>query len=236
MFNPISRWKRKQPKELRIIMNKSLRWLFPIAAPILAISMTAFLAACGGDDDDDGDTTPAVLQSSAPADGATVPQGSIVTLNFDKNPGAVTVNGTAAEGSGKKRTFTVTQASNAIAWDNGGTATLNFTLTEPDTTPPSLSSSSPKDGATGVDPDDINQNGIMLTFNETISKSDLMVSKDGDNLGWISSAEGDTVTLNATPANPLVNETTYEVSGSVEDASGNSGDVSISFTTKAKDD
>ena len=232
MFNPSVDGKRKQPKELRIIMNKSLRWLFPIAAPILAISMTAFLAACGGDENGEPDT-PAVLES--PADGATFAEGATVTLTFDKNPGTVTVNGNATEGSGRTRTFTVMQASNAIAWDNGGAVTLTFNLTAPDNTPPMLSSSTPADGATDVDPDDINTSGIMLKFNETISSAELMVSRDGDDLGWISSVEGDTVTLNATPANPLVNETAYMVSGSVEDASGNMADVSISFTTKAKE-
>ncbi len=233
MFNPSVDGKRKQPKELRIIMNKSLRWLFPIVAPILAISMTAFLAACGGDDEPEPEDV--TLESSEPADGATAPEGSTVTLTFSGNPGTVTVNGNAIEGSGRTRTFTLMQASNAIAWDNGGTATLTFTLTAPDTTPPSLSSSTPADGATNVDPDEINNSGIMLKFNEIISNAVLMLSRDGDDLGWISSGEGDTVMLNPAPANPLVNETAYMVSGSVEDASGNMADVSISFTTKAKE-
>ncbi len=213
-------------------MNKSLRWLFPIAAPILAISMTAFMAACGGDDPPD--TTAAVLQS--PADGATFAQGATVTLQFDKNPGTVTVNGNATEGSGSRRTFTVTEATNNILWDNGGSATLTFTLTEPDTTPPSLTSSTPADGATGVDPTVTSTNGVVLEFDEAISKAELTLSKDGDDQGWRSSIEGSTVTVVATGGAGLVNETTYTVSGSVEDASENSTDVSISFTTKAKDD
>ncbi len=213
-------------------MNKSLRWLFPIAAPILAISMTAFLAACGGDDEPEPEAV--TLDSSTPADGATAAEGSTVTLTFSGNPGTVTVNGNATEGSGRTRTFTLMQATNNIAWDDG-TATLTFTLTAPDTTAPMLSSSTPADGATNVDPDDINNSGIMLKFDEIISNAELMLSRDGDDLGWISSVEGDTVTLNPAPANPLVNETAYMVSGSVEDASGNMADVSISFTTKAKE-
>ena len=213
-------------------MNKSLRWLFPIAAPIVALSLSVFMAACGGDDDP-VDETPAVLQS--PADGATFAEGATVTLQFDKNPGTVTVNGNATEGSGRNRTFTVTQASNAIAWDHGGAATLTFTLTARDETPPALASSSPTDGANDVDPADVNTNGIMLKFNEAISKAEVMLSRDGDDLGWIPSVEGDTVMLNPSPANPLVNETAYTVSGEVEDASGNKANVSISFTTKAKD-
>ena len=218
-------------------MNKSLRWLFPIAAPILAISMTAFLAACGGDDEPDN--TPAVLESSTPADGATAAEGSTVTLRFDKDPGTVTVNGNATEGSGRNRTFTLMQATNNIAWDNGGTATLTFTLTAPDETAPMLVSSDPDDGETGVDPAPINDpdGGITLTFDEVISKQDLVLSRGDTEVGSFPSiGEGDeanTVTLK--PQDPLVNETTYMVSGSVEDASGNSADVSISFTTKAKE-
>ena len=213
-------------------MNKSLRWLFPIAASIMTLSLSVFMAACGGDDDP-VDETPAVLQS--PADGETFAEGATVTLEFDKNPGTVTVNGNATEGSGKTRTFKVTQATNAIAWDHGGNATLTFTLTAPDETPPTLTESSPANGATDVDPAPINDpaGGITLTFNETISKQELMLSEGDDEHRSVVSVEDNVVTVK--PLDPLVNETTYTVSGTVEDASANSTNVSVSFTTKAKD-
>ena len=214
-------------------MNKSLRWLFPMVAPLAIVSLSVFMTACG-DDGDGGTTEPAMLESSSPADGATVPEGATVTLTFDKNPGDVMVNGAAADGSGRTRTFAATVAANTITWE-GGSATLNFTLTEPDTDAPMLASSVPADGANDVDPEVVNQEGVSLTFNEAIASADVMISRDGTGLGWISSVEGDTVTLSPTGGSGLVNETPYDVTGSVTDTSGNAADVSVSFTTKAKE-
>ncbi len=53
--------------------------------------------------------------------------------------------------------------------------------------------------------------------------------------GWTSSADGDTITLTGVAGQELSNETEYTVVGTVEDGSGNSADVEISFITKAKE-
>jgi hypothetical protein len=217
-------------------MRNSLRWLSLFMAPALVISLSALMVACGGDDGEGGgDDATAVLNVVNPADGSTVPENSTVTLTFDKDPGAVTVNGAAAAGAGTSRTFTVTAAANSIAWDNGGAQTVNYTLTAPDTTPATLSSVSPdvKD-ATDVDPADL-ADGIELTFSEDVDVDELLISTGGSALAWINTTDGAVVTMQDAGDDPIVNETTYDVEGTVVDLGGNETDVSFSFTTKAKE-
>ena len=217
-------------------MRNSLRWLSLFMAPALVISLSALMVACGGDDGEGGgDDATAVLNVVSPADGSTVPENSTATLTFDKDPGAVTVNGAAAAGAGTSRTFTVTAAANSIAWDNGGAQTVNYTLTAPDTTPATLSSVSPdvKD-ATDVDPADL-ADGIELTFSEDVDVDELLISTGGSALAWINTTDGAVVTMQDAGDDPIVNETTYDVEGTVVDLGGNETDVSFSFTTKAKE-
>jgi hypothetical protein len=217
-------------------MRNSLRWLSLFMAPALVISLSALMVACGGGDDEGGgDDATAVLNVVNPADGSTVPENSTVTLTFDKDPGAVTVNGAAAAGAGTSRTFTVTAAANSIAWDNGGAQTVNYTLTAPDTTPATLSSVSPdvKD-ATDVDPADL-ADGIELTFSEDVDVDELLISTGGSALAWINTTDGAVVTMQDAGDDPIVNETTYDVEGTVVDLGGNETDVSFPFTTKAKE-
>jgi len=194
------------------------------------------MVACSSDDDDGGDDTAAVLTGANPADGSSVPEGSTATLTFDKDPGAVTVNGTPADGAGAARTFTVTAAANSVAWDLGGSATVNYTLTAPDTDPAVLEGTDPDvDGKTDVDPADL-ADGLALNFNEPILDVDIEFAAGGSPLSWTPTGGDDgTVTLAANPDDPVVNETEYTVTGEVTDAGGNVTEVDISFTTKAKE-
>lgn len=202
-------------------MRKSLRWLSLFMAPALVISLSALMVACSSDDDGD-DETAAVLTGANPADGSSVPEGSVATLTFDKDPGAVTVNGTPAEGAGAARTFTVTAAANSIAWDLGGSATVNYTLTAPDTDPAVLDGTDPDvDGKTDVDPADL-ADGLALNFNEPILDADIELATGGSALAWVTTGgEDGTITLAANPDDPIVNETEYTVTGEVTDAGEN---------------
>jgi len=217
-------------------MRNSLRRLSLFMAPALVISLSALMVACGGGGDEGGgDDATAVLNVVSPADGSTVPENSTATLTFDKDPGAVTVNGAAAAGAGTSRTFTVTAAANSIAWDNGGAQTVNYTLTAPDTTPATLSSVSPDvEDATDVDPADL-ADGIELTFSEDVDVDELLISTGGSALAWINTTDGAVVTMQDAGDDPIVNETTYDVEGTVVYLGGNETDVSFSFTTKAKE-
>ena len=103
----------------------------------------------------------------------------------------------------------------------------------PDTTPPGLASSSPADGATGVDLDAV----VTATFDEPV---------DGDSVAIIvSSATGpvagsttfDTVDVDCTfePASALAASTVYTVTVSAVDLAGNHtpANLEFDFTTKS---
>ena len=227
-------------------MKTRFRFLALFMVPALAIGLSTFLIACGGDDDDgdgngDGDVT-AVLNSATPADGATIPADSNITLVFDVDPGDLTSSAGTLGGAGANRTLKIPGADGDVvtanlSWDNGGSATLTYTLTAPDVTAPTLSSSTPDDGDAGVDPEAINADGIVLEFDEDIVKTALEVQSGGAKVGnWTATKDGSTITMEPSAGAELVNETEYEVVGTVEDAAGNETDVSVGFTTKAKDD
>ncbi|GIX06745.1 MAG: hypothetical protein KatS3mg115_1148 [Candidatus Poribacteria bacterium] len=131
-------------------MNKPFRYLAWLLVPALALTLTTLLTACGGEEE--GEETAAQLVSADPADGSEIPEGATVTLTFDKDPGTLTATGAEVTGgAGTRRTIKVTAETVTLTWDNGGTATLTYTLLPPDTTPPALVSSTPADGATDLE-------------------------------------------------------------------------------------
>lgn len=212
----------------------------------MAIVMTALLAVsiigCGGDDDDgDGDTAVvAAFESSTPADGGTLAANGSIKINFDNNPGDVTVSAGTAEGSGKSRTikgpFDVGSLELTVEWTNGDdSTTLNFTIEAADETAPEVVSSDPAHDAKDLDPAKVTEDGITVTFSEVVTGTLKLMDGDTD-VGWTSDdSEGDKITLTGVAGKELGNETEYTVMGTVEDASGNSAEVSITFTTKAKE-
>ena len=202
-------------------MRTSLRWLSLFMAPALVISLSALMVACSSDDDVDEDVDVALV-SSSPAAGADVNEGSTATLNFDGDPGTVTVNGGATEGAGNSRTFTIAQADNSIVWDTGS-STLTFgNVLPPDVDAPALVGVDPDvDGATDVDPATVNDAGITIEYDEPVDADELVISTGGSSLGWIVTTDGNSVTLQANADSPVVNETSYEVTGTVVDGAGN---------------
>jgi hypothetical protein len=107
-----------------------------------------------------------------------------------------------------------------------------------DTTPPKMIISSPKDGDKNIDPDTVNADGIIATFNESIDTAKIQINfKAGDQILiwqpiW---ANNDTkLTLTPTAGNELSFETEYTVTLSqVRDKAGNdAGEIVIVFTTK----
>ncbi len=219
----------------------------------MAIVMTALLAVsiigCGGDDDDNGDPADvtAAFESADPADGGTLAANQSISIKFNNNPGEVRVSAGTVSGSGSSRTinppaenFAVGQLSIDITWDNGpdggeGSKTLTYTVEAADETAPEVASSDPENGAENLDPDTVFEDGITVTFTESVTG--VLALMDGDtDVGWTSDdSEGDTITLIGNAGQELSNETEYMVVGTVADASGNEADVEISFTTKAKE-
>ncbi len=219
------------------------KWLRTLAL-VMAAMMVVFMIGCGDDDDDDDDdvAVEATFVSSNPASGGSIAANGTLVLTFDAAPVNVTVNGAAATIAGKTATFGGPfLASNAVAWENGpggsaGSTTIALTVTVADTTAPTATGGTVKDGDKDVDPEPLNTDGITIEFSETITKQSLKLTlEDGTDVGWLSKIDGTKVVLEPVKGKEIGNETTYKVAGSVEDAAGNKTDVSITFVTKGKE-
>ena len=222
-------------------MTKLFRTFALLLAGLFALSL---MVGCGGDDDGDGDApADAAFTSATPAGGEIAANGSI-TLNFDNDPGDVTVSPAGVvSGAGKSRTvagpFTPGPLTLNVSWTNGGgSTTLNYTVTAPDTEAPTVTGGTVKDGDKDVDPEPLNTDGIEITFSETLADSGNSIAlqtEGGDDVGWLGEFAGDKATLKAVAGKEIGNETTYVVKGTVKDAAGNETPVSITFVTKGKE-
>lgn len=219
-------------------MAKLFRTFALVFAALFALSL---IVGCGGDDEDDGGEAPAASFSSAtPASGDLASNGTI-TVTFDNDPGDVMASpaGTVA-GSGKSRTISGPFPEGALAltlsWTNGdGSHTLNYTVTAPDTTAPTVTGGTVSDGDEDVDPAEINDGGIEITFSEEVSGNIALQTEAGDNVGWLGNVDGTTGTLELVAGKEIGNETTYVIKGTVSDGAGNELAVEITFTTAAKE-
>ena len=72
------------------------------------------------------------------------------------------------------------------------------------------------DGATDVDPEVLNRDGVVIEFDENIAWSSLKLTyDDGTDLGWESTVKDNSVTLTAIEGKERVHETFYVVRGTV---------------------
>ena len=232
-----------------------------VLALIISIMFVAFLiTGCGGgnDDDDDDDTVtgndddddaegppPATSVTVDPAPGATIPSNTQFALTFDQGVTAATVNGAAATGSGLNWTASPAlqqgpgQSLN-VGWTNrdgstGSQAVGPYTVEDPDTTPPTITSGTVADGAADVDPAPINAGGFRFDFDEPVTGSVKLTDEAGADLNWIANVAGQTATLTAVAGQELANETTYKVEIDVADGSGNALQSALTFVTKPKE-
>ncbi len=214
-------------------MKLFFRTLAIVMAALLAVS----LVGCGGDDEPP--TPDAAFVSASPADGDLAANGSI-SVTFDNNPGDVTVTGGGTVStSGKTRTisppadgYPTGALTITVTWTNGdGSQDLTYNVIEADETAPTVTASSPEDGAKGVSAD---LDEITVTFSEPVT-GDLSLWEGDDEVVWESSTDGDTITLTRLAGKNLGNETTYTIAGTVKDGAGNPTEVSISFVTEAKE-
>ena len=218
-------------------MAKLFRTFALVFAALFALSL---IVGCGGDDDDDGGEVPAAAFSSAtPASGDLAANGTI-TVTFDNDPGEVTVSAGTITTSGKSRTitgpFTPGALSLTLTWTNGdGSHTLTYNVTAADETAPTITGGTVSDGDEDVDPAEINEGGIEITFSEEVSGNIALQTEAGDNVGWIGTVDGTTGTLELRAGAEIGNETTYVIKGTVADGAGNELAVEITFTTKAKE-
>jgi hypothetical protein len=227
---------------------------------MMAVLLAVFMVACGDDDDDDAagdggeaklpDTT--AITATTPAAGGSLAENGTVTITFDEAPKSATVNGQPTTVQGKTATWAANglsvgqTATLNVAWTSnsgtGGSGTAGpFTITSSDTTPPSITASTVKDGEQGVDPEAINASGIEIKWDEAIQKGTAtFVIEGGDDLKWIPTWDqlAGTLKFEVGPAGKnLGNEVTYviEIIG-VKDVVGNAfPDSKITFVTKPKE-
>ena len=163
------------------------------------------LVGCGDEDSEPSvETVPedvvvrdvAKLVKTIPASGEYTAYLSPIVLYFDREPLAVTVNGTAARVDGNRAFWCFPHP------PANGDALFHIEWTNPDGTPnvgtsisltvadfnggsPVITSGSVADGDADVDPDLLNRDGIRFDFDEpVIDVQSQLLTEDGEDLGW----------------------------------------------------
>jgi len=204
------------------------------------------------------DTTAPTVTLTAPASGATVSGTVPVSATANDNVNVVGVQfkldganlGAEVFSSPYTMQWNTTAAANgnhtltAVARDTAGnTATapgVTVTVSNVDTTPPTLTTMSPLGGATGVS----TSASVTATFSEAMDATTItqatMALRDGNNAVVAATVSYNAATLTATltPTTPLANVATYTVTvmggaSGVKDTAGNAllNNVTWSFTT-----
>jgi uncharacterized Zn-binding protein involved in type VI secretion len=229
-------------RKLNLIKRSRKMQLFRTLALMMAALLVVFMVGCGGDDDDD--TTEDVVVnfvSANPASGSTIAGNAQISLTFDNAPADVTVNGTPATVAGKTATWAGNlppgAAALAVSWKGGAGTTLNYTVTAPDTTAPTIlaSGSSVKNNDKDIDPAPLNTDGITIKFSEPVQKGTAKISAGGADLGWLTDWTADSVKLSPPKGKEAVNETEYTIEIATKDLAGNAlAAGKIVFVTKGK--
>lgn len=173
---------------------------------------------------------PAAFVSAAPESGVEITIEDSITLTFDNPPEDVTVS----EGTPTTDENTVTIAGPftpgdlalTITWADG-TETLSYTVIELDTEAPSITGGTVSDGDTGVD----GSTTIEIEFSEDVGGLVTLRTGSDDNVGWITTFEGNRVMLTPVAGKELAPETPYVITGKVRDAANNGTEINITFTT-----
>jgi hypothetical protein len=232
-----------------------MRKVFPIFAVLMAMTLAIWMVGCGEEDVLCEITV--TLASTAPADGGDINSNGSLTITFEGSPDAnsVTVNGNAAAGAGTKYTWAATgltegqQATITIAWKycgdtdepKDGEATITLNVIQPDPDPPEIASSEPADGAKDLDPEALNSDGVTVTFNEpvTVKSGNVYFEAGDEKISWLVEQSDDKTELMLTVKGgaELGFETEYTLKmDGVTDLAGNEADLSITFTTQAKEE
>lgn len=181
---------------------------------------------------------PVAFVSVNPAIASSLAVNDTITLTFDNSPDDVTVSTGVATTAGKTVTITgpfIPGPFNlTITWA-GGSQTLTYTVTPPDTEAPKITGGTVSDGDKDVDPETINNSArIEVEFSEEVSGNIALQTEDVDDVGWLGKIEGNKGTLELVKGKEIGNETTYVIAGKVLDAAGNETDVKVTFTTASK--
>jgi hypothetical protein len=220
------------------------RTIQTLAILIAMTLLTVWMVGCGGDEE----VVLAALTGAVPPDGSEIAGNQEITLNFDEAAFNVTVNGVAATGSGKmwkwKGEIPEGAQTLSIAWENEdasetGSGSVSYTVLAADNTPPEITGSTPADGDTNLNPEDVNNDGIEIEFSEAIKKISAEVTIEGEALKWTSELSDDkmTATLIMLPGGDVPYEAEIVVVVDAEDNAGNKLEgAEITFTTAAKEE
>ena len=162
-----------------------IEWTNPDGSPNVGISVRLVVMA-----------DVAELVRTLPANGDDAEEHLPIVLYFDKEPLAVTVNGTAARVEGKRAFWCFPQPASLggqlfhIEWTNPdgspnvGTD-IRLTVWHVQFVEPVITSGSVSDGAADVDPDPLNKRGLLFDFDESvIGFKSTLFTEDGEDLGW----------------------------------------------------
>ncbi len=173
---------------------------------------------------------PAAFVSAAPENDVEITTEDSITLTFDNPPTDVTVSTGVAmtDGNSVKITgpFTPGALELTITWADG-TETLSYTVIELDTEAPSITGGTVSDGDTDVDA----STTIEIEFSEDVRGLVTLRTESDDNVGWITTFEGNRVMLTPVAGKELAPETPYVITGKVRDAANNGTEINITFTT-----
>ena len=168
--------------------------------------------------------------SIAPAIDTELTVDSSIIATFDNPPADVTVSEGTASVDGNSVTiegpFTPGDLELTMTWKDG-TETFTYTVTVPDTEAPSITSGTVSDGDTDVDPSAT----IEIEFSEEVRGLVTLRTEADDNVGWITTFDGNKVMLTPVAGKELDPETRYVITVSVKDAADNQTDINITFTT-----
>ena len=158
-----------------------------------------------------------------------------IALTFDNPPADVTVSEGDATLTDNTVTitgpFTPGTLALKVTWADGSLE-FTYTVTEPDTKPPSITGGTISDGDEDVDAEAVNSSTLIeIEFSEDVSGTIALQTEAGDDVGWSGEIEGNKATLELVKGKELDPETIYVISGKVEDAAGNETDINITFVT-----
>ena len=165
-----------------------------------------------------------------PENNAEITTEDSITLTFDNPPQDVTVSAGTATTDGNTVTiegpFTSGDLALTVTWADGS-LTLPYTVIELDTEAPSITGGTVSDGDTDVDANTT----IEIVFSEDVRGLVTLRTESDDNVGWITTFEGNKVMLTPVAGKELAPETTYVITGKVRDAANNGTEINITFTT-----
>lgn len=104
----------------------------------------------------------------------------------------------------------------------------------PDIEPPRFTGGTVLDGTEDVDPAELNEGGIEITFSEEVTGNIALQTEGGSDVGWVAKFLGKTVRLETLKGKEIDYETSYVIKGTVSDGAGNETDIDITFTTGSR--